>query len=90
MGLEEVAEVNNGSMEAMTVAKPTTAGLVEAMEAKNVTKPTKTWSASRFSGFRRGRAEVNNGSMEAKTVTKPTKTWSASRISGSRRCRKGQ
>jgi hypothetical protein len=38
VGLEEVAKVNNRSM-----------------EAKTVTKLTKTWSASRISGSRRGR-----------------------------------
>ncbi len=70
MGLEEVAKVNNGFMEAKTVAKPTKtwsasriSGPIEevaevnngSMEAKTVTKPTKTWSASRISGSRRGR-----------------------------------
>ncbi len=60
-----------------------------SMEAKTVTKPTKTWSASKISGPR-GRAKAKNGSMEAKTVTKLAKTLSSSRISGFRRGHGGQ
>ncbi len=53
-------EAKTVAMEAKTVAKPITvsvvrANLVEPIEAKTVSKPTKTWSASRIRGSRRGR-----------------------------------
>ncbi len=75
MDLEEVATVNNGSMEAKTVTKPTSVKLGQPQGSVGLEEV----------------AKVKNGSMEAKTVAKPTKIWSASRrISGSRRGRGGQ